>query len=580
MAVGDIILEDFKATNTGNEVLNTRMNIRNDKSATVSPLGLFTVTYGYPSPYTGTSDAVLNSGTYPASLGRPKYLEATPDVIEPSLLNYVNASLPEGRALTTTHPEYLVSSVGSNIVITQTSDVWITFVSEGAGNLNTLAYYSYDTDDPPNSVSVGTALGGIDKVTMIFPNSSAYLSGGGLISGDKVKLGRFEAGTTIALVLIQNGWTGSGVSTSSTKFYSESKFNPEVLAARKKHAVMLYDNVHNLFLIGFEDINREASSDNDFNDLVVYATSNPVTGISNGNVSPIDKGGDSDGDGIVDGLDDFPNDATRAYITYSPSATGWSTLAFEDNWPVRGDYDLNDLVVNYRYTLVKNAKNEVLEMTGEFQPVAAGAGNKNGFGVQLPVLASRVSSVTGQSITGSYIQMASNGVESGQTNAVIIPFDNHENLLKNADGSALVNTDPNKVKVTPSKATVIVKFGTPVPSTDLGVVPFNPFLISNLRRGYEIHLPNNAPTSKVNSTLFGTGDDKSSTAIGRYYLSTENLPWALSFTDAFSYPIETRRITDAYLRFQEWAVSGGVSYKDWYANTASGYRNSSNIYTK
>jgi LruC domain-containing protein len=578
MLSGDVIPEVVKppAVDPGS-ILATRSS----GGGSIGTLGAFGVTYGYPSPYTSSGDAIVSSATYPASLGRPKYLEATPDVIDPSLLNYVNSSLPEGKPLTTTHPEYLTSSVTSNIIITQTSDVWITFVSEGAGYLNTFGYYSYDTDDPPSSVTGGSLFGGIDKITMIFPNASAYQSGGGLISGDKVKLGRFDAGTTIALVLMQNAWTGSGVNTStSAKFYSESKFNPETSTSKKKHSVLLYDNVHKLYLIGFEDINRAESSDNDFNDLVVYASSNPVTAISGTGVSPIDKGGDTDGDGILDALDDFPNDANKAYITYSPSATGWSSLAFEDYWPVKGDYDLNDLVLNYRYTFIKNAQNNVLEMTGEFLPLAAGAGYKNGFGVQLPVAATKVASVTGQSLLSNYIQFSANGVESGQTNAVIIPFDNHENLLKNADGSIQVNTDLAKPKVTAAKATVVVKFSVPVSAAELGNAPFNPFLISDRRRAYEIHLPNKAPTDKADKAIIGTYNDNGNIGTGRYYLNKDNAPWALSFNDAWSYPIEAKAISDAYLHFLDWAKSGGSSYADWYINTASGYRNNSYIYNK
>ncbi|RZK81374.1 MAG: LruC domain-containing protein [Pedobacter sp.] len=575
MASGDVVPERVIPRITAPEGL---LSANNAKGA-ITPLAL-TLTYGYPSPYSSSSDANVNTSTYPSTLGRPKYLEPTPDVIDAGLLNYVNASLPEGTPLTTSHPLYLATNAPNNLVVTQTSDVWITFVSEGASFLNTLAYYSYDTDNPPNNVNLGGSLGGIDKITMVFPNASGYQSGGGLLAGDKVKLGRFDAGTTIAFVLIQNGWTGTSVNTNATKFYSESKFNPELQSSRKKHSVLLYDDVHKLFLLGFEDTNRESTSDNDFNDLVVYATSNPVTAISGTNVPGIDKGGDSDADGIVDGLDAFPTDATRAFITYSPSINGFSTLAFEDNWPIKGDYDLNDLVVNYRYTFISNAQNGVVEMTGEFLPVAAGANYKNGFGVQLPIPASSVASVTGQSITGSYIQLGSNGVESGQSQAVLIPFDNHENLLKNADGSFQVNSDPNKVKVTPNKVTLNVKFTSPVLSTTLGNAPFNPFLIVDRKRGYEVHLPNTKATDKATASLFGTGDDSSNAGTGRFYLSKENSPWALSFIDSFTYPIETRSIADAYLRFNEWVSSGGTSYKDWYVNTAAGYRNTNNIYTK
>ncbi|WP_276089862.1 LruC domain-containing protein [Pedobacter sp. JY14-1] len=575
MLSGDVLIEGVNPRNTNPDVLLA--------TGDIGARGLFSVTYGYPTGYTSSGDAIVSSPAYPASLGRPKYLEPTPDAIDPSLLSYVNASLPEGKPLTTTHPEYLTSSAGSNLVITQTADVWVTFVSEGAGYLNTLAYYTYDTNNPPSSVTTGTAFGGIDKVTMIFPNASAYGTGGGLLSGDKVKLGTFEAGTTIAFVLLQNAWTGSGINTStSTKFYSESKFNPETVTSRKKHSVLLYDDVHKLYLMGFEDINRSdgSGSDNDFNDLVIYATANPITAISNTGVSTVDKGGDSDGDGVPDTQDAFPNDPSRAYITYFPSSTGYATLAFEDYWPFKGDYDMNDLVVNYRYTFTKNAQNNTVEIKGEYQPVAAGAGYKNGFGVQFPFAAGKVSSVSGQVLQSNYIQLAGNGVEAGQTNAVVIPFDNYENLIKNADGSEKVNTDPAKPKANASTATLNIKFSSPLTAAELGLPPFNPFLISDRRRAYEIHLPNNPPTDKADKSVIGTYDDNGSVATGRYYLNKNNEPWALSFTDTFSYPAEARSILDAYLHFLEWAKSGGVSYPDWYINTAAGYRNTANIYNK
>jgi len=549
----------------------------NNVSGTTSTKGTFASggpVFAYPSPYSGTSTAVLNTTAYPRSLGRPVYLESTPDAIDASLLSFINASLPEGSPLPTTHPEYLTTSAVPNLKITATADVWITFVSEGAGYMNTLAYYTYPTNNPPTSVD------DIDNATLIFPNASANGSGGGLKSGDKVKIGRFNAGTTVGFVLIQNAWTGSGVQTTNAKFYSDYKLNPESRTSNKKHTVTLWDDVHKLFLIGFEDINRENGSDQDFNDLVVYATSNPVTAISNDGVPAIDKGGDEDGDGVLDELDAFPKDPSKAYVSYYPSQTGYASIAFEDNWPKKGDFDLNDLVVNYRYTFVSNANNQVVEMKGEFTPLASGASFHNGFGIQLPVAASTVSSVTGQKAISNYISFASNGVEAGQSKAVIVPFDNHEALIKNPDGAYFINTLMNKDKVTGSTATVNITFASPVPAANLQVANFNPFLISDLRRGYEIHLPGFAPTDKATKTLFGTDDDASVPTSNKYYLSKENWPWAISFTTEYKYPVELQPVNQTYLRFSEWALSGGVSFTDWYSNTGAGFRDVSKIYSK
>ncbi|WP_129717634.1 LruC domain-containing protein [Pedobacter sp. SYP-B3415] len=546
----------------------------------MSPAGIFGTDYVYPSPYTSTANAVVNTTEYPFRLGRPRYLLATSDVIDASLLSYINASLPEGQPLTQTHPEYLAGTTQPNVVVTQNNtEVFVTFVSEGAGFNNTLAWYSYPTNNPPTSATGSSLTGAIDRVTMVFPNASAYGSGGGLKPGNKVSLGRFSAGTTVAFVLIQDAWNASsGIETGNTKFYTDSRFNPETTAALRKHSVLLYDAEHEVFVMGFEDINRSAGSDNDFNDLVVYASASPPAAISKTNVPAIDTRVDTDGDGVDDATDEFPNDPARAYTSYYPSATGWATLAFEDNWPNTGDYDVNDLVVNYRYRYVSNAANNVVDLTGTFQPVAAGADYDNGFGIQLPVAPAAVSSVTGQSLLNSYITIAANGVETGQTKAVIIPFDSHRNLLRNADGTPLVNTVLGKARATSSLVNVGVTFTSPVAQSALAVSSLNPFLISNKRRGYEVHLPNYAPTDKANKALLRTGADNSLPTAGRYYLDANNAPWALNFPDAFSYPVETKAISTAYLNFLNWARSGGTLFTDWYINTAAGYRADENIY--
>ena len=532
-------------------------------------------TFAYPLPYTSTSDAVVNTPSVPLSYGVPKYLLATDDVISASLLSHVNASLPESKPLTDTHPEYLSSTATSTLNITTKSDVWVTFVAEGAGYLNTLAYYTYQTGKQPKDES------DIDKATIVLPNSSANGSGGGLKAGNKVKLGTFDAGTSIGFILIADAWTGKGINTGNAKYYSDAKFNPEKKADKKKHAVLLYDDANKVTLVGFEDLDREDGSDDDFNDLVFYASSNPVTGISTDGVPAVDTGGDSDGDGVIDELDEFPNDASKAYISYYPSASTFANIAFEDNWPKKGDFDLNDVVVKYRYTFVSNGKNEVVTIQGDYNVTAVGASFKNGFGVQFPFAASAVQSVTGQKFKDNYITRAANGVEAGQSKAVIILFDNTDAMINNPDGAFFVNTLNSKDKVTNGlTASVLVTLASPVAKSTLTMATINPFLISNARRGYEIHLPGYLPTDKADTKLFGTDDDKTAPSSSKYYLSKENWPWAINYVDNFTYPLEQVKITDAYLHFADWASSGGTLYPDWYTNTAAGFRVLPNLYLK
>lgn len=520
----------------------------------------------------GGNTSYISMGTTD-SYGRPKYLE-TSDVISSTLLSYINASLPEGTPLTKTHPQYLTDAATGTVNVTAKSDVWITFVSEGAGNYNSLGFYTYPTNNPPTKAS------DISTVYVAFPNASLYGSGGTMRSGDKIKLGTFDAGTSIGFVLFANGWAGRGdVYTSVTKFYSDPQLNPESDDNYKKHSVLLYDATNKLYLVGFEDLVRPGG-DNDFNDAVFYATANPITAISNDGVQPIDKPIDTDLDGVTDVFDQYPTDATRAYDNYYPSSTTFATLAFEDLWPSTGDYDMNDLVVNYRYKYVTNASNNVVELYGDFAVQAAGASFQNGFGVQFPFAASAVKSVTGQKFKSNYITTAANGVEAGQTKAVIIPFDNHQALINNYAGAYFINTKNELPKVTGDTAHVYMQFTSPLSTSTFGTAPFNPFLISNMRREYEIHLPGNAPTDKANAKLLGTGEDVSNASTGIYYVSKNNWPWAISLPSSFTYPLEGIKISDAYLHFLEWAKSGGTSYTDWFSNSAADYRNSSNLYTK
>ena len=523
--------------------------------------------------YMGTADAQ----------GYPNYLVSPNDPISAALLTSLTNTLPESKNLSTSinGSSYLSSNATSNIILTKTADVWLTFVYEGAGNRNSFGYYKYATNNPP------TTLADIKNITFVFPNASFNGSGGELVSGNKVYIGRIGADTTIGFVLYGDGFNaalgGANVKTSNPAYFSDAYLNPEKLTANKKHTVLIdYTDPKtsvDYYLVGFEDLNREtASCDNDFNDCVFYATANPVEAVNRTGIKPVVSPLDSDGDGVCDALDEYPYDATRAYNNHYPALNMNGTVAFEDNWPTQGDYDLNDLVVSYHYNLITNAKNQVVEVKADFAPIAAGASYENAFGVQFPFASSVVSSVDGQRLSNGITTQSSNGTEAGQSNAVVIPFDGSRQMISNPGGSPFVNTDMSLAKVTGDTSHIDILLTSPQASFDPATI--NPFLISNKRRSYEVHLPGFAPTSLADKTLLGTGDDASNAAKGIYYVTKNNYPFAINFAGSFSYPTERTPIYNAYLHFFDWTGSGGTSYTDWYKNTASGYQNSSNIYSK
>lgn len=571
---GNILPEDI--TFTSNAITDVKTTSAY-KTSGYQTTALLATSFVYPGTYTA-STAIVNNATYPKALGRPVYLEATSDVLDASLLSYINASLPENLPLTTTHPSYLNSTVTSTLNVTAKTDVYVTFVSEGADQKNTLGYYTYPTGSAPNvGASLVPILGGIDKITWVFPNASANGSGGGLKAGDKVKLGNFAAGTTIAFVMIKNGWSGTDVTAGNTKFYSNDSYNP----GSKKQSILLYDDVHKKFVSSFEDIDRSGTgSDNDFNDLVIYSTSSVAGAISTTSVATIDRGGDTDGDGIQDAQDEFPNDAARAFTSYYPSKTVYGTIAFEDMWPKMSDYDMNDMVVSYRYSYILNSKNQVVNLKADFQLRAVGTIYKNGLGVELPVAASTVKSVTGQRISGNYITMAANGVESGQTKAVIIPFDNTDALFPGVSNAINLNVYNHSSKFTAQTVSLNIEFNSPLAQSAVLASNFNPFLIARQERGREIHLMGYKPTAKANAALFDTQDDATVPAQNKYYLSLTNKPFGIMFSDAFQYPTELNGVDKVYKMYSPWATSSGLNHADWYSNTASAYRVSSMVYSQ
>lgn len=285
---------------------------------------------------------------------------------------------------------------------------------------------------------------------------------------------------------------------------------------------------------------------------------------------------DTDGDGCNDNEDEFPNDPTRCYTIKYP-ASSYGTLAWEDLWPSQGDYDLNDLVLPYRTTLVANADNKIVEVISKFYIKAVGANLHNGFGWQFDnITPNQIASVTGQSLEKGYVSLNGNGTEAGQTKAVIIAFDDADNLLHRAGGQ-FYNTLPNGLVGTSDTIIITVTFTQPLPQATVGAAPFNPFLIKNGDRGKEIHLVDGLPTSLADFSLFGTAADDSNPATGRYYRSANNLPWAIHIPQILDHMEEYIEITEGYLHFGEWAESNGTAYPDWYQNNP-GYRNTSKLW--
>lgn len=497
------------------------------------------------------------------SSGVPNYLEADRDNLDASLKNDIGYSLPEGRPVPQYSPEYL-NGMDMNTVINDNADVWVTFVHEGAGHKNVLGYFTFESNNPPNSIN------DVDSLTIVFPNVSYTGSGGGLTSGDKVLLGRFEKGTVIAWFLLPNAWsqnTQSILSVSDVK-YSINKFNDFTSEQFNQHVILLNDEERELLLLSFEDISRPGG-DNDFNDAIFYVTANPYTAVETGNVVQTKKAEDVDGDGLYGYDDEFPTDPERAYSSFWPSNNTYATILFEDQWPSVGDYDFNDLVADYKFTYIKSASGDVKELVIETVLKAVGGLKRGSLLFNLGLDQSLVESVTGNKLEFDFIKTNQNGTESGLNEAVIPIFDNSRSLLPPPNGYSVTNVFNDQPYVNTVKIITRVVFINSV-SENL-INKYDPFMVTEFNRGNEIHLPGQQPTNKANMNLFGTHDDASNFDLGFTYKNSNGLPWALHVMQSINYPKEGADFSKAYLNFKNWAESSGVTHTDWF------YQNNSNM---
>lgn len=518
------------------------------------------------------------------SLGVPDYMEPIDDIISTTFLDDVNASLPENVRLPVSHPQYLSNSQDANLVVKDECEIWVTFVHEGAGWLNMLGYYAYQVDSPPTSKEE------INDLTIIFPNVSYQNSGGGLHSGNKVQLfylepetntytKYFPANTEIGWFVTARGWNGQTISDGKYTHYSNIEFNAETDDNLKKHNVLLYDDERDLLLLGFEDIRRDQGSDEDFNDAVFYTTVTPFTAVDKTIYQPIDKPLDTDNDGVTDVFDDYPEDPYKAYNNYYPAENEFGTLVFEDLWPYKGDYDFNDLVIDYNFNQVTNSSNNVITVVSKTVVRAIGASYHNAFGIELSIPPTNVLQVNGQRLSTELIDVASNGTENGQSLATIIYFDNAYNLLPYSGEDLCVNTYPETPYVSPDTQKVTINLNISIPLVQFGTPPYNPFIIVNQDRDVEVHLPNKKPTDLINIDILGTGHDNSHPKNNEFYVSEKYLPWAINIPVSFDYPAEKQDITKTHLMFNPWAISLGNNYMDWYINKP-GYRNNNYVYSR
>lgn len=442
--------------------------------------------------------------------GRPDNLDNEGEMkLSAEFMNTINKTIPERGTCPVKYRQ------SADFEVKKAANVKVRFVGGTSAAASAFGYYCYKKGATEQEIAAA-------KKYIVFPNTK---TGQGIKGGECMKLHYidengvdqgedFPEGVNIGWFIRNDAFRNGNVGNGHGMFYSTTSLNSD----KRTHTAAF--KVNDFIVLSFEDW-----TDADYNDVIFNVWSNPVEAIA------------PDVPDVKPSTDD---DASIAYrMTYK------GIVAFEDNWPSKGDYDLNDVVVKYNSVLSYNTKNQVLSSEDTFTAWWTGANYLNSFIYQL-------------NTERSNVECTKNGVAYSMDKdlalATIPVFED----MKEATG--------NNTKQT----TAVIKnnFKTPVDHEAFGVAPYNPFISVFKMTGNnrtEVHLVNNKPTEKADKSLFHTKADLSEPDKGIYYVSDSKYPFAIHLADAENYSTtEGESVDKTFPKFVSWVESNGTKEKDWY----------------
>gem|GEM_PF-2369460 len=300
---------------------------------------------------------------------------------------------------------------------------------------------------------------------------------------------------------------------------------------------------------------------------VTYDSKTTLCKIADCTVVPASCGSTTTGGGTGTGTD--PDNQNPTSVVNS---TIYS-YAFEDNWPVYGDYDMNDAVIYLNQSTKQlNSEGKVTSFTLKGTAMAAGATKPLQFLIRLiGVDPSNVASVSGASA-----DVDKNTVTFGSIHSFL------------GTGIGITNTVVGSNTVAPRNFEVTFTFTQPVAQSALDVSNLDVFIVStttNAENRTEVHLPGFAPTKWANASQLGSANSLSSE---NPYLSksvdangnivVDGLCFGMMIPEKFYWPVEYQRINNTYNYFAEWVRSNGISYTNWYQYKTEGYSKTNYVY--
>ena len=490
-------------------------------------------------------------GTWNSATGRPDYLlsAAASSLVfsDEEMAGLYEAAKKALNSGTTCKEKYRSTA---DITLITDSEVSMTALGSMTCWNSSLGYYYYKAGNPPTKPSDL-------NIIMLFPNTQDgqrdlswdYQNNIGTVRGDVVQLiyypniakgdysGEttvFPKGTKIGFILKPNGWAGQGrdyCSKKTSTYYWDKKLN--IWAASTEGLSYCRNNGYKL-----PNPNGEART-------AKFSYKSP-----NGNeyalVSFEDACDDSDYDDLLFALNPKNAFAELPQVEENKTTTQ-GVYAFEDRWPSSGDYDMNDVVVDYKQEMFfsgGNVNKQIFYLTTYQNYVEL----KSGLALKL------VKKTTPSKIVTKKIS------PTGTTTTVSYTVDGDYYYLTEDITAELGSTYIFELQY--SSAQTLEKLAA-----------VQPFIYRKEADGkqWELHIPYEAPSPKMNRSYFGTEADCTSGT--NYYVRQGDYPFAFFLENGtveyFKDNILKRENENIHIdyffpTFLQWSKSKGAKNADWY----------------
>ena len=289
-------------------------------------------------------------------------------------------------------------------------------------------------------------------------------------------------------------------------------------------------------------------------------------------------------DGEVEDYELTVTESGVGIISY-PGSNSFVSLAFEDNWPHQGDYDMNDVVMSFQTEKYVDATSSVVRYVMSGSLLAVGASYHSGFAVLLDGIATNnietdrvVLTINGELVDSATFDPLEQNAPTDD--AVLIITDDLWQEVSADPGCSYFRTEDGCDSEQAFTFELSVSLLNGVAVADAPADVLNPFIFAtpgqyhgdglavegqeHPGRSLEIHLKNKPVSAQFNTAFFGMADDNSDPDNDLTFMTGNNMPWALELPIVWSHPIEKNDVMDAYTGFRSFVESLGSSNKTWY----------------